>query len=259
MSTSSLPYMKPPRRFYFSWISGVIFKPRQTFANITSQAGTWLTPILVLTITILVHVLASGWVNQQIAATGVIPTPPDFQYWNQEMQTQYMQSQQVRQGPVFLYVIPAIGALSAAWIGWLIVGGMLHLVTTLLGGRGETSVAINLVAWANLPFAIRELVRGFYLLITKRAIGAEGLAGFVDASNGGAGVFLVSLLALVDIYLVWHVILMAIGVNSHTGLSAGKATVGAVSVVAIVVLVQALFGYLFSQLSALSIVRPFFF
>ena len=259
MTTSSIPYMKPPRRFYFSWIPGVIFKPKQTFASITSQASSWFTPMLVLTLAVLIHVLASGWVNQQIAATGVIPTPPDFQYWNQEMQNQYMQSQQVRQGSVFLYVIPAIGALSAAWIGWLIVGGMLHLATTLLGGRGETSASINLVAWANLPFAIREVVRGIYLLATRQPIAAEGLAGFVDSASGSAAVFLVSLLALVDIYLIWHVVLMAIGVHSHTRLPAGKATIGAASVVLIVVLIQALFGYLFSQLSALSVVRPFFF
>jgi hypothetical protein len=81
----------------------------------------------------------------------------------------------------------------------------------------------------------------------------------VDSSTGGSAVFLVSLLALVDIYLIWHIILLAVGVHSHTKLPAGKATTGATSVVLIVLLVQALFGYLFSQLSALSVIRPFFF
>jgi hypothetical protein len=136
---------------------------------------------------------------------------------------------------------------------------MLHLATTLIGGRGATSVAVNLVAWANLPFALRELVRGVYLLVSKKLIAAEGLSGFIDASTASAGVFLVSFLALIDIYLIWFTVLMIIGVRSHTGLPPGKATAGVLIVVLIVMLIQALFGYLFSQLAGLSVIRPFFF
>lgn len=39
------------------------------------------------------------------------------------------------------------------------MGGLLHLVLTMLGGRDSTGGALNIVAWAALPFALRDLVR----------------------------------------------------------------------------------------------------
>jgi hypothetical protein len=259
MTETSTVNMKNQNQFYFSWIHGIFLKPRQTLRSVVARPSTWLTPMLVLTLAVLMNTIVVGWLNQKAAESGIIPTPPDFQYWPPEMQTQYMQSQQVRQGPVFQYIIPAIGSITATWIGWLLVGGMLHLATTILGGRGETNVSMTLVAWASLPLALRAAVRATYSLITQRLILSEGISGLVTLSGDNLSNFLFSLLTLIDIYLIWHTILMIIGMREYTNLQTGKVIVGVLSVILIVILSQTLFGYLTIQLSSLSIIRPFFF
>jgi hypothetical protein len=260
MSDSSNPYMQPQRRFYFSWLPGVLFRPTQTFSAIVNyRGGNWLTPILVLTLAILINTFSQGWINQQAALTGNVPLPPDFQYWLPEQQEQYMQSQQVRQGPVFHYVIPALAAVSIAWVGWLLVGGMTHLAMTLLGGRGETNVTMNLVAWANIPLALRQLVQALYHLISQKTIAYSGLSGFIDPASQGSSAFLASFLALVDIYLIWHIALLILGARIYTGITRGKAIAGILIVMALILLTQSGFGYLIKQVSQLSIIRPYFF
>ena len=36
------------------------------------------------------------------------------------------------------YVFPAIIAVLRQWVGWLVMGGLLHLMLTMLGGRDNT-------------------------------------------------------------------------------------------------------------------------
>ncbi len=236
-----------------------MFQPRKTFQSISTAKNSWLTPMLVLSIAVLLSILASGWVQSKAAEAGVIPTPPDFQYWSQDQQAQYMQTYQQRQGPVFLYLLPALGNLTTIWLGLLILGGLLHLVITLLGGRGDTSASMNIIAWANIPLALRELVRAAYTLVSQKTITQPGLSGFVDTTPGGFSFFWSAILALIDIYLIWQIILMIVGVRTITGISRSKAVLGALIVIILVVVGQALISFGLSSLGSLSFTRPFFF
>lgn len=246
-------------RFQFNWVLPVLFRPRKAFETISANGGTWLTPMLILTVTILLSVFASGWVQSKAALSGEIPTPPDFQYWTPDQQAQYMQSYQSQQSPFFLYGLPTMSGLTSAWLGWLVVGGMMHLVITLLGGRGGTSVTMTIVAWANLPFAVLKLVRAGYMFFAQHLITSAGLSGFIDTTSGGASLFWSALLALIDIYLIWHLVLLVFAVRSSTGISTSKALIGAGLVVIIALLSQALIGFGLSSLGSLSFTRPFFF
>jgi hypothetical protein len=169
-----------------------------------------------------------------------------------------MQALQMRQGPVFRYVFPALTAILGVWIGWLLVGGLLHLLMTLQGGRGDTSSAINLVAWASLPFVVRDILQILYLLFTRKLIASPGLSGFINPETGGLNLFMAELLALVDIYLLWRLLLLILGIKAATGLSIGKALTSAVISLLIVLLLQVGLGYLGATLGSLSIVRMFF-
>jgi len=214
--------------------------------------------MIVLTLATLARVLISGSIRQQAALSGAPVLPPDFQYYSPEQQAQFMQAAQATSGPVFIYIFPAILALLGVWVGWLLVGGLLHLVVTMFGGRGETSYSINLVAWAGLPFAIRELVRAGAMLATRQLIDAPGLSGFAPVDPSGTATYLAALLSLVDIYLIWHMLLLIIGVKLGNSLSLVKAASGVIITLGIVVGVEALLAYLVGKLGSLTIIRPFF-
>ena len=91
---------------------------------------------------------------------------------------------------------------------WLVVSWLLHLVLTLLGGRGTSQGAINVVAWASLPFVVRAVVQIVAMLLTDGLVTGGGLSGFAPSGEGSLNVFLASLLGQIDLYFIWHVILV---------------------------------------------------
>lgn len=247
-----------PRRFQFGWVLPALFSPRKTFARIAEQTGdVWLTPLLIMMALALVGVIVAGPIKQAAAQSGQT-LPPDFQFLSPDQQAQFMQAQAASSGPVFVYVFPAILAVLTIWVGWLLVVGLLHLVLTLVGGRGSTRTAMNVVAWASLPFAVREVVAIGVMLTTRQLVNGAGLSGFAP-TEGALGAFLAPLLGLVDIYLVWHVALLALGVRAGNGLSGRKAAGGVLLTMAIGLALQALPGFILAQLGNLDIARPFFF
>jgi hypothetical protein len=113
--------------------------------------------------------------------------------------------------------------------------------------------ALNVVAFASLPFALRDLLRVVYMLASSHTITSPGLSGF--AANPG---LLAELLQHTDIFLFWSIVLLVIGFSVSDGLTRGKAFINIFVVMLIVLLAQAGIGILGSSLSGSAIQRPFF-
>lgn len=259
MTDAALSPIETPRKLYLDWIPGVLFTPRQFIPKIVSQArSVWMTPMLVLTLSALLLIWLSGPVRLTAAMSSAASLPADFQNMPPEMQAQYQQASQATQGPVFVYVFPALLAIGKVWFGWLLVGGILHLVLTLLGGRGNTGTSMNLVAWAALPFAIRDIVRSIAISSIHTLISNPGLSGFAPA-GGKFFTFLSQLMGLIDIYVVWHVLLLVLGIRAANGLSRGKVWTGVLVTIVLVLGLEALLGFASTLLGGLNIVRPFMF
>ncbi len=248
------------RKSHIDRLLPVLTRPRQALTEIAAQPkAVWLTPIVLLCVTGLVAVLVGGPLRQQAALSGQAELPPDFQWYTPEQQAQFLQAQSATSGTAFVYVFPALQAVLRVWLGWLIVGASLHFALTLFGARGSMQSAMNLVAWAGLPFGVRDLVRTGYVLLGRRLIQSPGLSGLMGSGAEGAALFLTQLLALVDIYLVWHIALLVIGVRSQSDPGRGRAWGSVALAQAVALLVQALPAYLVGRLASLTIARPFFF
>jgi hypothetical protein len=209
--------------------------------------------MLVLTITAILVVVVAGYLRSRAALMGDVELPRDWQYWSPEMQENYMQAQQATQGPVFRYIMPAVGSLSGLWLGWLLLAALLHFGSTLLGGRGSMQGALNIVAWASLPFAVRDLLRVIYMLAAGHTISSPGLSGFIVTPG-----FLAQLLTRLDIFLIWQIILLVIGFALADSLPRGRAAAGVLVVLVLVLLAQAGLGTLTSGFGGLAVQRPFF-
>ncbi len=245
---------QPARRFDFPRLLSVLIRPRRTFTELTAEArASWLTPMLVLTVTALLLVLVSGYIKTRAAMMGEVTMPPDWQWWTPEMQNNYMQAQQATQGKTFVYIIPLVGAWTGLWLGWVLIAGLLHLGSTLLGGRGTMQGALNVAAWASLTFAIRDVFRVIYMLAAGHAIGSPGLSGFATSAG-----FLPQLLSRLDLFVIWYVILLMIGIAIFDGLSRGKAVADVLVIILLVLLAQAGLATLFSNMGGQAIQRPFF-
>ena len=117
---------------------------------------------------------------------------------------------------------------------------------------------MNLVAWASLPFALRDLVRAGALAITQKSISAAGLSGFGPTTGTDWGLYLTAFLGFVDIYLLWYVVLLIIGAQTTQGLTRFKAASAVLLTVLLMVSLQALIVFLTGKLSGMTIIRPFF-
>lgn len=236
----------------FLWRPGAVFDRMPT----AEGKAIWLWPMFILSLTLLLRVIVAGAVRARLAAMGQPALPPDWEWWTSEMQSNYMQAMQVMQGPAFLYIIPSVTGLLGLWLRWLVIGGLLHLASTFLGGRGSMRSTLGLASWALLPFAIRDLLQAGYLLLTKHGIASPGLSGFVVAAEGGA-LFLSQILKQTDLFLLWHLILLVVGLRRTDSLSRGKAWLSVLLVVLLLLTVQAGLGMLGARLSNMIIFRPF--
>lgn len=212
----------------------ILTRPSEAFSPMSSdKQSTWLTPLLALTLSAILVVLVSGYIKSQVALGGAVELPADWEYWTPDMQQSYLDAQQTAQGPVVNYVLPLVGALATLWLGWVVFSGIMRLVSTLLGGRGSMQSALNVVAWASVPFIIRDLLRAFFMLATSREIVSPGLSGFVESG------FLSHLLARADLFFIWNILLLGLGFSIVDGLPKGKSFIGVAIVILILVFIQA--------------------
>lgn len=245
-------------RAHINWFVKIIIKPRRTFSQIaTTLDSVWLPPLLLLTFSAIFLSLSAGSLKQQALSAGEISYPPGFEYYTPEQQAQYLQAAQATSGPVFIYLIPMVGKISTVWLSWLVVSGILHLLVTMLGGRGTNATTVNIVAWSGIPFVLRDILRGLYMQISGSQINMTGLAGFIPISESAVLIYLSIFLAAVDIFLIWNVMLLIVGIDCATRLPRTKVVAGVLLTILLVLGGQAIFGYLLVLLSDLTIVRPF--
>jgi hypothetical protein len=126
------------------------------------------------------------------------------------------------------------------------------------GSRSSIRSALNVVAWSSVPFIIRDLIQIIAILITKQLILQPGLSGFIAEGATGFNSFLAAILALVDIYLIWQIVLIGLGAMKISGLKAGKAWLATILAVILFMILKALPGFVMAQLSGLSPTRMFF-
>ena len=251
MTESDLP-VTSSRRSNLKLIFTVLFRPRRGMDMVAAQEKpAWLLPMLILSATLLITVIVSGYFKAHAAAMGQTVLPADWQWWTTDMQNNYMTAMQATQGPVFVYIIPLVSGLAQLWLVWFIVAGLLHLFSTLLGGRGSMRAALNIVAWAGLVFAVRDILRVIFMLIAGHGISAPGLSGLSSA------IFVSKLLAAVDLFLVWHAILLVMGFSQADNLPVKKSIAAVVIVLLLILAIQAGLGTLGASLGGLMITRPF--
>jgi hypothetical protein len=251
-------YVPAARNERLRWLLSIWYAPARTLQTILrEERAVWLIPLLLLSLLALANVFAAGPLRQAAAANAVIEPPPGFEWMSPEQQEQYMQAQASASGPVQVYVFPAIGALSGVWVRWFVLGAVLHLAMTMLGSRGTSTSAYNLTAWASMPFVVRGVVQLVAMLAGRALIANPGLSGFLPQDAAGGLLFARLLLAAIDIYLIWQIVLLWIGARA-SGLPRGKALAGVLISVLLLVAVGAGLQFLVAQVAGLSVNGPMF-
>jgi len=244
---------------HFEWVLPVFLKPRQTMQKIATQdKPVWLTPLLVVSALIIIAVLVAAPLKRN--AILMSQSMPDaFQYYSSDQQAAFMNGQTSQTSALFIYVLPLVSKLAGLWISWFLLSSVLHLSLTLTGSRAKNVRSYNLAGWSFLPLGLRQVVQIAAMLATKSLITAPGLSGFIAGDAKGFAAFAAALLGLIDIYFLWQIILLVLGVMPLSGLERKKAWSATALTLLVLALLQSVPGFISHALSGFSMGSGFYF
>lgn len=123
--------------------------------------------------------------------------------------------------------LPASLGTGAAGIvvTYLVQALLLFLFSLMMGGRASFKQVFWVAVWATIPFMLRYLVQWVAVFATGNLV-TSGLAGvFGTGAAAGGSTILSALLAEIDFYQVWSLILAAIGMAVVARISRVKSAV----------------------------------
>ena len=247
------------RTWHFDLVPAVLLRPRATLAHITANPRpTWRTPLLLLMLVAAGNAVVAGTIKAAAAAAGEITFPPGFEYYTPEQQAQFQQAATATNNTTFNYLLPALGAVFGVIVVWFLIGWLMHLIQTLLGGRGTSRASLNIAAWSSLPLIVRYIVQIVVMLTSDQMIAGAGLSGFAPTGEGIGNALLGGMLSYIDIYLVWQIVLLYIGLRLSSQLPRAKGWLTVLLTVVIVLALRALPAAILAQFGGLTVIQPFF-
>jgi hypothetical protein len=150
-------------------------------------------------------------------------------------------------------VLTMLGTIAGFLLTWLILGSLVNLFSITFGGQANTHMAMVFAAWSTIPIGVRGLMQLMYALATATSIKAVGLSGFISTTDTTWAIILEKLLAQIDIYLIWQVILLVIGISVMTKLNHRKPFLIALCSIVIILIIKSLLGLGLEKLSSLNV------
>jgi hypothetical protein len=237
-------------RALFGWID----QPKKTLRYVMQEPkwSLWLAPALVIVVSLIIVTAVSAPALSELSKEQAA----------QQMEAQMgslegEQAEQVRRtletftSPLFLAATGIVLGILGLVLTWLFRGAVLFLIGYLFGTDNRYVQMVTLVLWCWLPFALRDLVQAVYVVVNGQLPLNKGLSFLVAGSDQAqnAGNLLYGLLSQVDPFLVWHLILVGVGLALSTRTTRFKTALGTVgywAVTALVGLAPSLLGMLTS-------------
>ena len=205
----------PPKTSVWKALISIIDKPTATFRALNiNPRFKWLLPLI---LAILMAVL-----------TAVLSAPHSSELANQTSQTQInelnlsaeetaamLEQTAMFRSPVFFMALGSVTAIVLTPILWGLISTVLYFVAVIAGAELKFVSTFLIVAWASLPITLRSLIQAIIIGVTGRFPLYPGLAALQitgdplkDSTNP-----LVALLSFADIFWIWHVILLTLGLS----------------------------------------------
>jgi len=228
---------------------GIVDKPAATLGAVLARRKWWMAVVpLLIVFVCMALVLAAR-------------APHDAELARQQVQRQFesMSAEQAKAAQAggavdtftslpFILGAGLVGGLFALVIGVVAQAAVLYFGALITGGEVNFGQVFTMSAWTRLPSAVGDLVQAGFTLAAGRAIQYPGLSTLVatgDLTKDSRNPML-SLLAGIDLFWLWHLLLVAVGLTVVARFGRVKATtltlVYAALSLALVVLPSLLFG-----------------
>lgn len=225
--------VETPRMGLVALCADVLLRPASAMARLSEHPDRrWLWPLLALVLVKVATVIAQTPARsafQQAAIQAQLANQPG-------MDPEAMAGAQAMGGGalgVITTVLGSLGVVVAVIAGAIVVAGILHFAGTVMGGQQSFQQVFTVTAWARLPLVIGGMLQFGQALMGGFDPCPAGLAGLVCADpldTEAKASFLQPLLAQIELWNLWYLLLLAIGVMAVSKVSRRKAA-GAVGVV----------------------------
>lgn len=234
-----------------SWIAGMFVDPRGAFESIaarthmphpkdplkTKDRTRWLIPVLILgviyivmTVMIIVPYVAGPQQEQAIRSALM-------DRGGTEAQVQ----QAMAQAAPFLLPFSIVGVAIQVLIMLFLTAGLVHLLMKMLGAKGTFRGARAIVAWSLLVSALGTVIKLPFMKMKESLYGAEtGLAIFFKNLEPTDKLYRV-LFTGFDVFMIWWVVVLGIGMSVAYKTSKGKAATAAI-IIWVLMTVLSMFG-----------------
>lgn len=207
-------------------IFGVIDRPRATFQVIAArpQWPVWLTPLLIFIVCLAVLLVVEAPYQMELArqqAEQQLSTLPAGQA---EAARSMMET--TLSLPFMLGAGLAFGA-TALIIGILAQAVFLYFAALVLGGEASFGAIFRISLWSRFPVAFGVLVRAGFTAVFHQMVHYPGLSFLVssgDLFRDGQNPLYV-LFSQLDLFWLWQVLLLVIGLTAAARLGKGKAII----------------------------------
>lgn len=241
---------------------GIVVRPRAALEHVSEHGRrTWWLPALLAVLLVVLPIVVASPITARESRDAVATVQEQFgEGASGEEQAQMEQAMSLAASPLITVVFPAVAAAVGRLISWLIWAGVLYLAGMTLGGRGSFGQMFPVIVWAGLPCALRGLLQTAYIALSGEVIANPGLSGLVPAGRSASEIIsappsvtdaaLVAFLSRIDLFLVWNLILLAIGVGVSMRLSRRKSvlvTLGVWALLTALGLIPALIGAFFAR------------
>lgn len=202
---------------------GVIIRPLRTFERMREarRGHWWLVAVLAVigtvTATLVTLPIQAEMVREQMEAQQA-----QFEDLPEEQRVQIEQQQAVFTSQSMLAGIGIAGGLLGIFVGYVVRAAVLFALGLPVGGRAGFGQVFRMAVWTTLPSVVRSFVAAIAVLATGQ-MPAPGLTAMFSASEAAdMSMVLTALLSVLDIYTVWAIVLVTLGVAATYQLSKVK-------------------------------------
>lgn len=238
-------------RALFGWID----QPKKTLRYVMEEPrwSLWLAPALVIVVSLIIVTVVSAPAMSELSKEAAAQqVEAQMGSLSGEQADQMQGTLETFTSPLFLAATGIVLGILGLVLTWLFRGAVLFFIGYLFGTDNRYVQMVTLVLWCWLPFALRDLVQAVYVVVNGQLPLHKGLSFLVAGSDQvqNAGNLLYGLLSQVDPFLVWHLILVGVGLAVSTRSTRLKTALGTVAywaVTAVVGLAPSLLGMLTSS------------
>jgi hypothetical protein len=199
-------------------------RPVEALKRAVERPRSWWVPALLIVASMVLLIATSA--PQQVAAANeqrgqiLERVTRNMSEEQAEMVRQRSRSMSV---PRYWLTAGGVGLILTA-LGWVLRGGLVHLLSALFGGVSDWKEAFCVSVWSTFPGVVRNAVQALYVGINGSLIEHQGFSGFVvkgDSLENSRDMLYV-LLSNVDPFSLWHLLLFAMGISVAIKISRAK-------------------------------------